>query len=128
MRPLVMVVGILIASIGIFGIAAPSVLLQYGQSLLTPTALYVIAAIRVLLGLLFLSVAHNSRAPKLLRVLGVLFIIAGLGTPFFGVERSRAVIDWCSSQGSIFIRVVMGAAVAFGLFVAYAVTPHRRDA
>ena len=123
-----MIIGILIAGIGIFGIAAPSVLLPFAQSMLTPNALYIIAAIRVCLGLLFLLVASGSRTPKLLRVLGGLIVVAGLVTPFFGVERSQAVFEWWSSQGSTFMRVTMGLVVAFGLFVTYAVTPLRRDA
>ena len=128
MKPLVMIIGILIAGVGIFGIAATSVLLPFAQSMLTPNALYIIAAIRVCLGLLFLLVASGSRTPKLLRVLGVLIVVAGLVTPFFGVERSQAVFEWWSSQGSSFMRVAMGLVVAFGLFVTYAVTPLRRDA
>ena len=128
MKPLVMIIGILIAGVGIFGIAATSVLLPFAQSMLTPNALYIIAAICVCLGLLFLLVASGSRTPKLLRVLGGLIVVAGLVTPFFGVERSQAVFEWWSSQGSSFMRVAMGLVVAFGLFVTYAVTPLRRDA
>jgi len=125
---LVMIIGLLIAAMGILGIAAPSVPLQVAQSLLTPSALYIVAAVRVCFGLLLVWVAPGSRAPIALRVLGVLIVIAGVITPFFGVERSRAVVDWWSSQGAAFMRVGMGFAVVFGLAIVYAVAPRRRAA
>jgi len=123
-----MIIGLLIAAMGILGIAAPSVPLQVAQSLLTPSALYIVAAVRVCFGLLLVWVAPGSRAPIALRVLGVLIVIAGVITPFFGVERSRAVVDWWSSQGAAFMRVGMGFAVVFGLAIVYAVAPRRRAA
>ena len=126
MKLLVMIIGLLIAAMGILGIVAPSVPLQFARSLLTPSALYIVAAVRVCFGLLLVWVAHGSRAPIALRVLGVLIVIAGAITPFFGVERARAILDWWSSQGAAFMRVGMGFAVVFGLFVVYAVAPRRR--
>lgn len=126
MKRLALFVGLLITTIGILGVVAPTAPLQLARSLLTPAALYVIAALRVFLGVLFVWVAPSSRVPRLLRALGVLIIIAGLATPFFGVERSLLVINWLSSQGGIFMRIVMGIATLLGLFIVYAVAPHRR--
>ena len=128
MKLLVMIIGLLIAAIGILGIAAPSVCLQVARSLLTPSALYIVAAVRVCLGLLLVWVAPGSRAPISLRVLGVLIVIAGVITAFLGVERWRAVLDWWASQGAAFVRVGMGVAVVLGLIIVYAVAPRRRAA
>jgi hypothetical protein len=125
-RGFAIVVGVLITALGFVGLAAPSALLACAHSLQTPTALYVIAALRVGFGVVLVRVAALSRAPITLRVLGVLIIIAGIITPFFGVERSRAVVEWWSAQGSTFMRVWAGIAVAFGLFIIYAVTSRRR--
>ena len=47
---------------------------------------------------------------------------------FFGIERSRAVFDWWSSQSALFMRAWSGLAVIFGLFVIYALTPRRQAA
>ncbi|HEY3048038.1 MAG TPA: hypothetical protein VGJ72_11325 [Polaromonas sp.] len=126
MKLLAMAVGLLIAAMGIVGIVAPSVPLQIAHSLLTPGGLYVVAAVRVCFGLLLLWVAPGSRTPVALRVLGALIVVAGLFTPLFGVERSRAALDWWSGQGPAFMRVSLSLAVVFGLFVVYAVAPRRR--
>jgi hypothetical protein len=124
-KSLVMIIGLLIAAMGILRIAAPSVPFEFARSLPTPSALYIVAGVRVCFGLLLVWVAPGSRAPIVLRILGVLIVIAGVITPYFGVERSRAVLDWWSSQGAAFMRVGMGFAVAFGLAIVYAVAPRR---
>ena len=125
---LAMAMGLIIAGIGVFGVATPSALLELGRSLQTPSALYIVAAVRIIFGGLLLWVAPLSRAPKTLRVLGVLIIIVGVLTPFIGVERSRAMLDWWSTQGPLFTRAWMGAVVVFGLFIVYVVTTPRRSA
>ena len=125
MMLLAMALGLIVAALGALGVAAPSVLLEFGRSLQTSNALYIVAAVRVMFGAILLWVAPASRTPKILRVLGVFIIIAGVVTPFFGVERARAMIDWWSTQGAYFTRAWALVAVAFGLFISYAVTSPR---
>ena len=103
------------------------VLLDFGRLLQTTNALYMVAAVRVMFGVILLWVAPVSRTPKILRVLGVLIIVAGLFTPSFGVERSRAMLDWWSTQDLLFTRALAIVAVVFGLFIVYAVTSPRRS-
>jgi uncharacterized membrane protein YidH (DUF202 family) len=125
---LAMILGLAIAAVGALGVVAPSVLLEFGRSLRTTNALYVVAAVRVVFGAVLLWAAQGSRLPKILRVVGALIIIAGVFTPFFGIERSRAMFDWWSNQGAFFTRTWAIVAIAFGVFVVYAVTPPRRSA
>jgi uncharacterized membrane protein YidH (DUF202 family) len=125
---LAMALGFVVAAIGVLGVAAPSVLLEFGRLLQTAGALYVVAAVRVVFGTILFWAAPNSRTPRTLRILGIFIIIAGLLTPFFGVERSRAMFDWWSTQGPLFTRAWPFVAVGFGLFIAYAATSPRRSA
>ena len=125
---LAVVLGLAIAGVGMLGLAAPSTLLEFGRSLQTTNALYIIAAVRIMFGAILFFVAPASRKPTVLRVLGVFIIVAGILTPFFGVERSRAMFDWWSTQGLLFTRVWAVVAVAFGLFIVYAVVFPRRSA
>ena len=91
--------GLIIAAVGLLGVAAPSVLLEFGRLLQSTNALYIVAGVRVMFGGVLLWVAPTSRTPRIFRVLGVFIIIAGVITPFFGVERSRAMFEWWSTQG-----------------------------
>ena len=120
---LAMALGFVTAAIGVLGVATPSVLLEFGRLLQLTGALYVVAAVRVGFGTILFWAAPDSRTPRTLRVLGIFIIIAGLVTPFLGVERSRAMFDWWSTQGSFFTRAWPIAAVGFGLFIAYATAP-----
>lgn len=117
-----MTLGLVVAAIGVLGIAAPSTLLELGRSLQSAGGLYVVAVVRVGFGSVLVWAAPNSRAPRTLLVLGIFIIIAGLVTPFLGVERSRAVFDWWLTQGSYFTRAWPIVAVGLGLFIAYAST------
>jgi uncharacterized membrane protein len=115
----------MVATIGAVGVATPSVLLDLGDSLITQTVLYIAAGARAFFGAVLLWVAPASRAPKTLRVIGALLILAAVLTPFFGVERSREMLDWLLNQGPMFTRAWAGVAVALGLFIVYANTNPR---
>jgi hypothetical protein len=118
-----LVLSLLIAAVGALGIASPSRLLGVVRSFQTPAGLYVVAALRVVLGVVLFFAAPVSRAPELIRILGVIVFVAGLVTPLFGLERFRSLLDWWSARGSAFIRAWAAFAFAFGLLLAYAVVP-----
>jgi len=128
MRWLAVAVGLIIAVLGAMGIAAPTTLLDVAAFVLTPVALYVAAALRVAFGLVLFVAAAGSRLPRTLRVLGALIMIAGVVTPFFGVEGAQAMLSWWSAQGALFTRAWAALAAVFGLFVIYAVAPRRSSA
>ena len=117
------VLGFVVAAIGALGLAAPSVLLEFGRRLQSPGVLYFFAAARVGFGIILLWAAANSRTPRTLRILGIFIIIAGVLTPFVGVERTRSAFAWWSTQGSFFARAWPLAAVGLGLFIAYTSLP-----
>ena len=118
-----MAVGFFMAAVGALGIAAPSVLLEFARSLQSPGALYVIAAVRIVLGVVLILAAPDSRMPRTLRVLGAFIILAGLATPFFGVDRSRGMTEWWTTQGSGAARAWPIIAIGVGLFISYISAP-----
>jgi hypothetical protein len=125
LKLLAVVFGFMVATIGAVGVATPSVLLELSDSLITSAVLYGAAAVRAFFGAVLLWVAPASRAPKTLRVIGALLILAAVLTPFFGVERSRDMLDWLLNQGPMFTRAWSGVAVVLGLFIVYANTNPR---
>jgi hypothetical protein len=119
--------GIFIAGISILGVLVPaSFLLIVRTFIQVPRALYVVAAFRVVLGIVLIRVAPVSRAPRVLRVVGVFVLVAGIITPLFSVERVHAIMDWWEAQGAIVIRLWAAIGVAFGAFLIHAVRPDRR--
>ena len=128
MNLLASAMGLIIAAVGVFGVASPPLLLALVLPLLTPGALYVVAAVRIAFGLVLWFAAATSRMPRLLRVLSVVIVVAGVLTPFFGVERSQAVFNWWSGQPPWFMRTWSMVAVIFGCFIIYALRSRNRAA
>jgi hypothetical protein len=128
MKWLVLLIAIFIMIAGLACVVAPDRLLALGRSIITPVGLWIIAALRVGIGVVLMLVARRSRAPRTLRALGAAVFVAGLATPIFGVERSRAVFDWVETRGSALIRVEGALMVAIGGFLAFAVSGGHRPA
>jgi hypothetical protein len=128
MRPIALLVALFIMVVGIVGVVAPDRLMAAGRYVITPVGLYAIAALRVGMGLVLMLVAPISRAPKTLRALGFVVLVAGFTTPLFGVDRARAIADWGATQGTALLRGAAGLMLAIGSFIAFAVAAGRRPA
>jgi hypothetical protein len=124
-KTLALIVAVAIIALGVAGLVAPGVLVSIGRVAVTPVGLYVVAVLRVAIGLLLIRVAPASRTPRTLRVLGAMVVVAGLLTPFMG-EPARAMLDWWSSVGTAYLRLAAALAIGFGGFIVYAVggSPH----
>jgi len=85
----------------------------------TAAGLYAVTALRIAIGFVLVVAAPSSRAPRTLRVLGLIVIIAGLMTPWFGVARSRAVLNWLATARPLLMRLDATAGMAFGGFLLY---------
>jgi hypothetical protein len=130
-KTLAFVIGLLISVVGAVGIIAPSSLVWIAEHAVTAGAFYVIAVVRVAFGLVLIWVASVSRAPRALRVLGYLIVIAGITTALTGllaIEQARTIIDAWLRQGPGVVRLTGIPLLALGGFVAYACVPSRRTA
>jgi membrane-bound ClpP family serine protease len=129
-RRLGLVIGALVMLASATSFVAPDLRLALERSVMTPAGFYAIAALRIALGLVFVLAAPASRASRTLRVLGLIVIIAGVTTPWFGVVRARAVVNWLESAAPLWMRVDAVAGMALGGFLVYVFrkTPARRPA
>jgi hypothetical protein len=119
---------LVIAGLGVVGLVAPAVLLEFGRSLLAPPALYWVAAVRVVFGALLVIVATQSRMPRTLQVIGAVIVVVGILTPLFGTERVGEIFAWISAQSSSLVRAVAVLPLGIGLFFVGAINTHRRVA
>jgi hypothetical protein len=99
MKTSAVLIGLVVIAVGIMGVVAPDALVTIGRYVVTPVGLYIVAIVRIGVGLVIIGASRLSRLPRTLRVFGVLVLVAGLTTPLFGVERSVAVLDWESARG-----------------------------
>jgi hypothetical protein len=128
---LAFVIGLCIIAVGAVGIVAPSALVWIGERFATPEAWLALGALRIGFGLLLLAVANTSHAPRALRIVACIPLLAGVGAlaaPLVGLERARATIEWWSQRGTGVVRLTAIPLLALGGFVAYACAPARRAA
>jgi hypothetical protein len=127
-KTLAFLIGLFIAAVGAVGMVAPSGLVWVAEHSATSGAFYVIATVRVAFGLVLISAASVSRAPKTLLVLGCLILIAGVTTALMGLvamDRAHAIIEWWLRQESGVVRLSGIPLLALGGFIAYACAPAR---
>jgi membrane-bound ClpP family serine protease len=117
------ILSLFIAALGVLGMVSPMRLLNIVRHFQSPAGIYAAAALRIILGVALFLVAPTSRAPEIVRIVGIITLVAGLITPLFGLERFRRLIDWWSARGPAFMRIWAGFALAFGLLLAYTVAP-----
>src|SRR5580765_6412879 len=110
---------------GVAAILAPVAILGLRSLAATTGALLVFGALRVAIGLALFLAAPASRAPRTLKAAGAVLILAGLATPLFGVERTRAVLAWEAVQGPWLIRLSGAIVVVLGGLLAVALRPRR---
>jgi hypothetical protein len=122
MKLLAIGIGVLIIVVGMIGLVHPTTLLAIGQTAITPMGLYIITGLRVGIGLVLLLAAAASRMPRTVRAAGAVIVLAGIATPFFGVDRSRAVLDWLTAHHGL-LRIDALLASALGVFMVYAIGP-----
>ena len=119
MRLFGLVIGALVILASAITFAAPDLRLSVERSLITPVGLYAIAALRIAIGLAFVAGAKASRAPRTIRTLGLIVIVAGLMTPWFGVARAQAAVNWLASAGPLLMHLDGIVGMAIGGFLVY---------
>lgn len=128
MRTPALFFGLFVLVVGVLGFLVPDTYLIIARGSATPVGLYVVALVRVAVGLVLVLAAPGSRSPTGLRVLGAVSFLAGLVTPLIGVSRARSFVEWWSVQGPLVMRAWALIAVAYGVFVVWAVTGTERGA
>lgn len=120
--------GLFVSALGIGGVLSPARLLALVTRVQSQQGLYFIAALRLLLGVALLLAAPGSRVPLYLQVLGAISVLSGAVTPFFGVRRFEAILDWWRRQGDGVVRLWSLFVLLFGASLVWAVLPLERAA
>ena len=115
--------GVFTLLMGVWGVLAPSRLVDFATRFGTAGGLWFAAGIRVVFGLALWFAGPASRASLLLQVLGAITLVAGVMLPFIGVDRFKALLDWWTKLSPTAMRIWCVFAVAFGAAILWALLP-----
>ena len=94
MTSLALILCAAIAAMGVVIIVKPSLAHDWTLLFADKTGMWIATAIRAVLALGLLAAAAESKAPMLLRLLGLLVLIVAIVLPILGLDRHRRMIDW----------------------------------
>jgi hypothetical protein len=120
MKSLAWLVALFVLAAGVIAIVMPDRVIGLTSIAATPLGLLVVAVVAIAIGVVLIMVAPATRAPKPLQAAGALLLGAGLLTPLFGVDRTRAVLEWEAAHGASLMRAIGAVVVALGGFLTFA--------
>jgi hypothetical protein len=117
MKTIVLFLAAVMVLFGLTGVLWPEGVTQVAKYSVNSTGLYVVAAVRIILGSLLFIGARATRMPKTLRVIGILIFLAGVSTLFMSVQRTQAIVDAMLAHGAEFFRVAACVPLIVGLLI-----------
>ena len=119
MTALVLILCAAIAAMGVVMIVKPALAHDLTRLFADKTGMWVVTAIRAVLVLGLLAAATESKAPMLLRILGLVILLVAIATPLLGLDRHRRMIDWWLARDQKIEMVCGVAAFVIGLGLIY---------
>ena len=119
--------GVLVMGVGTLVLVEPRGLVDFADLFLTPSGLWVAVALRLVVGVLLWISASASRTPRVLRVLGALFVFSAFALPVVGLERMRRLADWGAGLDDVALRAVSLVALGLGTFIVWSMWPRRSE-
>ena len=107
------------AAFGVIVIVKPALAHEWTRLFADKRGMWIATALRGVLALGLLAAASESKAPLLLRLLGLLILIIAIVMPILGLDRHRRMIDWWLSRRRTVEMMCGAAAFVFGLVLIY---------
>ncbi len=81
---------------------------------------YLVALVRILLGLVLLIAASQCRIPLLVTVIGILPLVGGVLIPALGLARCKEMVRWWQEKPDNVLRLLSLAPAGIGVLLFYA--------
>jgi uncharacterized membrane protein len=107
------------AATGAAMIFKPAAVHDLTRSLLNKRGMWIATTIRAVLGLGLLAAASDSKAPMLLRLLGLLILIVAILIPILGVDRHCRLLEWWIGRPRPIQLLAGVVAIVFGVGLIY---------
>jgi membrane protease YdiL (CAAX protease family) len=121
-RKIVAVFGTIVLIVGLLFVAMPASLESMARAFLNPVGVVFAGGLRIGIGIVLWLAADSARTPRTFKVLGVLFVLGGIGVFAIGLPGLTSLVDWGTSQGHGFMRAAGAVAAAAGAFLTWSAT------
>ena len=108
-----------ISVMGVTMIVKPALIHALARLLLDKTGMWIATALRAVFGLCLLAAAGESKAPMLLRILGLLILIVAILIPILGLDRHRRILEWWLARPPTVELLAGAVAFVFGVGLIY---------
>jgi uncharacterized protein YjeT (DUF2065 family) len=125
MKAIALFIAALIVLLGLTGVLWPEGLMQLATFSFTRTGLYVIAAVRIVLGALLFFAAAATRTPKTVRVIGLIILVAGIATALIPATNAEQMRLWFIARGPNTLRIATCFPLVAGVFIAWTTISRR---
>jgi len=104
-------------------LVVPDRRMAFEIALMDRAGFLVIAALRLAIASILIFAAPHSRAPRVVRALGIIVLVAGLATPLFATDPGQAIVSELVNAGPMVMRSNAVVGLALGGFLIYALRP-----
>ncbi len=119
----IFVLGITVCALAAWGIYAPKKLQKLVNGVMNQDwGIYIAVMVRLLLGLVLIIAASDSRFPLVFQGLGWIVIVAAVVFVFLGRERIRKFLAWSEQFSQTTFRLWLLFGIAFGMFLIYGIS------
>ncbi len=116
----VLVIGTVILLFGLAFLIAPSIIKHWFNRIPVWNLFYTPSILRIIIGVLFLLAAKDTRLPRFVTAMGVFSILAGLTIPILGRERIKAFARWGVERSNTVLRLWALVASVIGIVLVWA--------
>ena len=120
MSVFVLIAGSIILLFGIASLIAPSIIKYWFNRMTEWRQFHLIAVLRIVIGILFLLAANETRFPLFVTVMGVISLLSGLAIPIAGVERVKRFAKWGIERSDTVLRLWVLVASVVGFMLVWA--------
>ncbi len=118
---LVKLISVIILVEGIVFLLSPKAMKKWVNFWAKEKRLYIGAALALLFGIIFLSIASQCKLPMVLTIMGVMSLIKGIVIFALGPEKMKARLDWWSARPAGTARIIGIIAIAIGALLLYSI-------
>jgi len=116
---LVKLVGIVTVVMGIIFLLSPKTMRQFMLLWEKGKRLYIGCALRILIGIIFLLAASQSKLIGVIVTLGIVLIISGGSILILGLDRVKTMLKWWYGRSLLVLRLIALLAIVVGALILY---------